>query len=57
MEEERNRKIIELYLQAVNTQEVIAEMVGVGIATVNEIVKKFGNGRNAESEKTFKPNI
>lgn len=54
-EEERNRKIVELYLRAWNTQEAIADLFELGSGTVNEIIKKFGIDKNGETEKDFKP--
>jgi len=39
-EQERNRKIIEMYLRAWNTQENIADVLGVDVATVSRILQK-----------------
>jgi len=54
---ERDRKIIELYLKAWNTQESVAEAIGVGVSTINDIINKFGKQHLRESEKIFKPFI
>ena len=40
-DEERNRRIIELYLRAVNTQEAIAEAVGITQKAVSNIIEGF----------------
>ena len=58
MEEERNRRVIELYLHAVNTQERIAEVVGVTQKAVSNIVENLSkNGTNADFTKTFTPSL
>lgn len=54
-EEERDRKIVELYLRAWNTQESIADAFGVVKSTINDVLQKFGNGKNAETEQDFAP--
>jgi DNA modification methylase len=54
VKEERDRKIVDLYLKAWNTQQSIADILGIGVATVNELVNKFGNGQMSKSED-FKP--
>jgi len=54
---ERDRKIIELYLKAWNTQESVAEVIGVGVSTINDIINKFEKRHLRESEKIFKPFI
>jgi hypothetical protein len=53
--DERNKKIVEMYLRAWNTQDIISKEVGKGIATVNDVVKKFENSTCGEFEKNFKP--
>jgi DNA modification methylase len=53
--EERDRKIVEFYLKAWNTQEAIAEIMNVGIATVNDVIKKFEKRQMSIFEETFKP--
>lgn len=55
IKQERDRKIVELYLRGWNTQEGIAEAMGCGIATVNDTLKQFGNLQLQEIEKTFTP--
>ena len=47
---ERDRKIIELYLKAWNTQESVAEVIGVGVSTINDIINKFEKRHLRESE-------
>lgn len=54
LEEERNRKILELYLRAQYTQEMIAEMFGVTQQTVANITKI---GQTSEICKDFTPPI
>jgi len=54
---ERDRKIIELYLKAWNTQESVAEVIGVGVSTINDIINKFKKRHLLESENIFKPFI
>ena len=51
--EERNRKIIELYLKAWNTQQSIADVLGVDRDTISDIVRK--TGQMSESRHDFKP--
>ncbi|MDI6728456.1 MAG: helix-turn-helix domain-containing protein [Thermodesulfovibrionales bacterium] len=52
LEEERNRLILDLYLKAENTQEVIAERLNVGEATVNRTIENFlQNGNLAKMEE------
>jgi len=53
LDEERNRKIVELYLRAQYTQEIIAEMFGIGQKTVSDILSK--NGQMSEITKDFNP--
>lgn len=54
MEEERNRKIVELYLRAWNTQEAIADVMGVDRTVVTRIVQKDSSG---DLHNDFKPPI
>jgi hypothetical protein len=54
LEEERNRKILELYLRAQYTQEVIAEMFGITHPTVSNVVN---NAITGEIYKDFTPPI
>ena len=50
--------MIELYLHATNTQEAIAEAVGVTHQAIGKILESFTkNGQMSESCKTFTPNI
>jgi len=51
--EERDRKIVELYLKAWNTQEAIAEIMNVEQKTVSNIISK--NGQLSDFTKDFKP--
>jgi len=53
--EDRNRKIVELYLRAQNTQEAIAELTDTPQQTVAAIVEKTRNGQVADFGKTFEP--
>jgi len=55
LEEERNRKIIELYLRAWNTQEVIADIFGVTQKSISDIISKIAN--SVETSKDFNPPI
>ena len=57
LEEERNRKIVELYLRAWNTQQSIADMFGVAHNTVYTIVDNFKNAHLGEIEADFEPPI
>jgi DNA modification methylase len=54
LEEERNRKIVELYLRAWNTQESIADMFGISQPAVLNIIK---SGQMSETYKEFNPPI
>jgi hypothetical protein len=54
MEEERNRKIVELYLRAWNTQEAIADVMGINQSTVERIMQ---NATSVEMHNDFKPPI
>lgn len=54
LEEERKRKVLELYLKAWNTQEKIAEELGIPRRTVSDILERFGeNGQMSEFAKDF----
>lgn len=53
LDKERDRKILELYLRAWNTQERIAKLLNVPQQTVSDILTK--NGQLSESGKDFKP--
>jgi len=52
LEEERNRKIIDLYLRAWNTQQSIADMFGIDKATVNRVLQ---NVQMHEMQQDFEP--
>jgi len=54
-EEERNRKILELYLRAWNTQETIAGVFGVEQKTISNIINASKNAKISEITKDFKP--
>lgn len=54
LEDERNRKIIELYLRAWNTQESIADMFGLTHPAISNIVKIASS---VDIYKDFKPPI
>lgn len=54
LEEERNRKIIELYLRAWNTQEAIADMFGIDKATISRLLQ---NRQMSEMQQDFKPSL
>jgi len=56
IEQERNRKIIQLYLQAWNTQQSIADMFGITQDTVKNVIKNEIS-HMAEIVKDFKPFI
>ena len=56
MEGERNQRILDMYLQAVNTQESIAEVFGLPRESVRDIIKKVGeNSESAKTTEDFKP--
>jgi len=56
LEKERNRKIIELYLRAWNTQESVAKEMKVTQQTVSNIIGNFTKNREiSEICKDFKP--
>lgn len=53
LEKERNRKILELYLHAQYTQEMIAEMLGIPQKTVSNILSQID--QMVDLAKDFKP--
>ena len=53
--EERNRRIVDLYLKAWNTQESIADILGVNQMTISNIVDSNKNRQMSDFIKTFKP--
>lgn len=53
LDEERNRKILELYLRAQYTQEMIAEIFGVDRSTISNVK----NGQMSEIHEDFTPPI
>ena len=55
LEEERNRKILELYLRSWNTQQSIADMFGLTKQAVSEILSKIA--KNGEILQDFNPPI
>lgn len=55
LEEDRNRKIVELYLRAQYTQEMIGEMFGIAHNTVYTILDNFKNAQMGEIEANFTP--
>lgn len=55
VKEERDRKIVDLYLKAWNTQESIADILGVPQQTVARIIENTQIGHLSEMGKTFKP--
>jgi hypothetical protein len=55
LEKERNRKIGELYLRAWNTQESIADLMGLTQPGIKKIVENITFDTIAESYKTFTP--
>ncbi len=55
LDEERNRKILELYLRAWNTQQSIADMFGLTKQAVSEILSKIG--QLSEILQDFNPPI
>lgn len=58
LKKQRDKKILELYLRAWNTQEMIAKEVGCVQSTVLEVIKNFiEKGQMPEIDKTFKPQI
>ena len=56
IKEERDRKIIELYLKAENTQETIAHQLIISQDTIKNIIQTFKeNDRTGEIFKSFEP--
>lgn len=55
LEEDRNRKILELYLRAWNTQQSIADIFGLTQQAINKIFTTFT--KSGESCKDFEPFI
>ena len=56
IKKERNRRIMEEYLRAWNTQEKVAELAEVDQKTVSNLLESFRkNGKLAEIPKDFKP--
>lgn len=53
--EERDRKIIELYLKAENTLESVAEIISVPKMTVSDIVKKYEKDKVGDFVQNFTP--
>ena len=53
--EERNQKIIDLYLKAENTLEAISELVNVPVKTIHDAVKNCENSTLGNFAKDFKP--
>jgi len=53
--EERNQKIIDLYLKAENTQEHIAEVLNVPQKTISDLINLSGNSTSGNFAKDFKP--
>ena len=52
---ERDRKIVDLYLKAWNTQESIADILGISKDTVSDIVNKSEKRQMSDFRQTFKP--
>lgn len=52
LEEDRNRKIVELYLRAQYTQEIIGETFGVDKATISRLLQ---NAQMGEMQQDFTP--
>jgi len=52
-QEKQNRKIFELYLRAWNTQQSIADVLGVAQKTISNVISN--NAKIDESTKDFKP--
>ncbi len=53
--EERDQKIVDLYLKAENTQEAIAELMEITQPSVKSIVENIKNSTHGIFYKTFKP--
>ena len=54
---ERDRKIVDMYLKAWNNQESIGEIMGVPQQTVADTIKNTENARIGVFGKTFTPNL
>jgi CRISPR/Cas system CSM-associated protein Csm2 small subunit len=54
-DEERKRRIVELYLRAWNTQETVADIVGVTQPTIANTTDSIRNGQVSAFYKTFTP--
>jgi hypothetical protein len=52
---ERNKKIVEMYLKAWNTQQSIADALGVDQATITRVVENMQNSTNGIFHNSFKP--
>lgn len=57
IKEERNRRIIEMYLSAWNTQESIAEVMGVDRTTITKLIDDVKKRQMSEIHKNFQPYI
>lgn len=55
IEEERNRKIIELYLRAWNTQQAIADMFGIDRTTITKLIDNVKIAQMHEIHQDFEP--
>ncbi len=55
LEEERDRRIVELYLRAWNTQEAVAQAVDTTQRTVSNVVESRKNGQLSDFSKDFSP--
>jgi DNA modification methylase len=55
MKEERNRRIVDLYLKAWNTQQSIADILGVNQDTISEIVKSTEKSQMQIFREDFSP--
>ena len=53
IEEERNRKIVELYLRAWNNQESIADIFGIDRSNISKIIANVKNGKIAEIQQDW----
>jgi len=53
--EDRDRQIVDLYLKAWNTQESIADILGIPRVTITDIVNNVGKARTVEIDKNFTP--
>ena len=53
---ESARQVIELYLHAENTQEIVGEMLGVSQQTILRIIENFiQNSTDGKMDKDFQP--